>query len=219
MSEALAALDQNVGEHNASVEVILVDGGSQDASIERAKNFRTRYLDRVSVLMSERGRARQMNAGAEAARGAIIVFLHIDTRLPKRAFMALDALPAEAHWGRFDVRLNNSALAYRVISWFINQRSRLTGIATGDQAIFVRKDIFEQIGAYPDQTLMEDVELSRRLKRVQKPVCIRQTVSTSARKWEQGGIVRTVWLMWKLRARYFLGAAPEELHRQYYRNV
>lgn len=192
-------------------EVIVVDGGSEDGSAELAASAGFR------VIGAARGRARQMNAGAQAAQGEILLFLHADTRLPDAA----DALIRQAlaapkqHWGRFDVQIAGRSPLLRVIGAMINLRSRLSGIATGDQALFVSRAVFVAIGGYPDQPLMEDVELSRRLKQRSRPVCLRARVITSGRRWETRGIVRTVVLMWRLRFWYWLGTPAERLARLY----
>ena len=197
--------------HQRGCEVILVDGGSRD---------NTRALALVSgftVRSARRGRARQMNAGAACATGRVLLFLHADTTLPADA----DALVGEALqsperiWGRFDVRIEGRSRLLPVVAWFINRRSRWMGIATGDQAIFVRRSHFEVLGGFPDQDLMEDVELSARLRRRAWPVCLRQRVITSGRRWDRHGAVRTILLMWRLRFAYWLGASPRDLARLY----
>ena len=194
-------------------EVLVVDGGSRDrTSLIARDSTDARYL------VSEHGRARQMNAGARAARGDVLLFLHADTRMPSGASAAIvRALedPAVAS-GRFDVRFANPHRAFRMIAAFMNWRSRLTGIATGDQAIFVRRQVFDALGGYRDIPLMEDVELCARLKRCGRTECLRQRVVTSSRKWEREGIVRTIVLMWALRLLYFFGVDPIRLHRWYY---
>ncbi|MEO6696754.1 MAG: TIGR04283 family arsenosugar biosynthesis glycosyltransferase, partial [Gammaproteobacteria bacterium] len=165
----------------------------------------------------ERGRARQMNLGAATACGEILLFLHADTRLPQNAGAVIHSGLAQtgARWGRFDVRLSGRPPLLRVVEALMNWRSRLTGIATGDQAIFVRRDLFERAGGFPDIPLMEDIALSRILKRFSRPFCVRERVITSSRRWEQHGIVRTIFLMWRLRLAYALGADPEQLVRRY----
>lgn len=196
----------------AGHEVVLADGGSRDGTVALA----TPFVDRI--VTAPRGRARQMNAGAAAASGNWLLFLHADTSLPAEA----DRIVAEAlsrtprHWGRYDVRLTGAHPLLRVIETMMNLRSRATGIATGDQAIFVKRDLFEHVGGFPDQALMEDIALSRRLKQYDAPLCLRARVSTSSRRWEQDGILRTMLLMWRLRLAYFLGADPRHLVRRYY---
>jgi rSAM/selenodomain-associated transferase 2 len=194
-------------------EVLVVDGGSTDGSGDvAARAAGTR------VVRSDRGRARQMNAGAAAASGDALLFLHADTRLPPGAAEAvLDALadPAVAY-GRFDVCFDSLRPAFRLIARLMNARSRLTGICTGDQAIFVRRATFAALGGYAEIALMEDIELSRRLKRAGRLAALRLRVTTSARKWEREGVARTIVLMWTLRLLYLCGARPDRLHRWYY---
>ena len=158
-----------------------------------------------------------MNAGAKVAVGENLLFLHADTYLPNTSIYQLEKFSETLFlWGRFDVRLNNSAWPYKIISWFINKRSRLTAISTGDQAIFVRRNVFEQIKGYKQQPLMEDIDLSKRLKLISKPVCLKSRVLTSARKWEKDGLIKTVLLMWRLRLLYALGSNPDKLVKRYY---
>jgi rSAM/selenodomain-associated transferase 2 len=187
-------------------EVIVVDGGSSDGTPQIAQLL----CDRV--LAAPRGRALQMNAGARAARGSALVFLHADTRLPERADeLIAQALRASA-WGRFDVRIEGRHRLLGLVAWAMNLRSRLTGIATGDQAIFVRREAFPGFTEIP---LMEDVAFSRTMRGRGAPACLRARVATSGRRWERHGVLRTVWLMWRLRLLYFLGASPHELARRY----
>ena len=188
-------------------EVIVVDGGSDDASAALAAPFADR------VLRSPRGRAVQMNAGARAASGDALLFLHADTRLPAHADeMVLSALQKRL-WGRFDVEIEGRHPLLRVVAAAMNLRSRLTGIATGDQAIFVRRDAFP---GFPEIPLMEDIALSRALKRSGPPACLKDRVRTSGRRWESRGVLRTILLMWRLRALFWLGVPPERLARRYY---
>jgi rSAM/selenodomain-associated transferase 2 len=212
-AENLERLLPHLSARCPDAEVIVVDGGSADRTALVARAWpRARYL------ASERGRARQMNAGARAARGDMLLFLHADTLLPVGAADAIASVLAEPEvvGGRFDVSFASPHPAFRLIATFMNWRSRLTGIATGDQAIFVHRDVFEALGGYPDIPLMEDVEFSARLRRQGRIRCLRLRVTTSARKWERDGIVRTVVLMWALRLLYFLRADPARLHRWYY---
>ena len=190
-------------------EVVLVDGGSRDDSVEmaRAAGFR--------VLIAERGRARQMNAGAQACGRALMLFLHADTRLPEAADAMVCAALAVQAWGRFDVHIDGRPRMLRVVAALMNLLSRLSGIATGDQAIFVRRDVFEAVGGFPDQPLMEDIELSCRLLRVSRPACLRARVRTSGRRWEQRGVWRTIALMWRLRWAYWRGVPAERLAEAY----
>ena len=195
-------------------EIIVVDGGSTDGTTTAARSFATR------VVGSSAGRARQMNAGAALAKGGVLLFLHADTLLPWQATQAItdEMARTRAVWGRFDVRLSGGGWALRVIEFFMNWRSRLTGIATGDQALFIDRAVFESIGGYPEIELMEDVAMSNRLKRITPPACLRLRAGTSSRRWERNGIVRTVLLMWRLRLAYALGAKPARLARIYYRD-
>lgn len=195
----------------AGAEVIVVDGGSSDGTAERAAPLATR------VVRSPKGRAVQMNAGAREAGGEILLFLHADTALPAEAGRCLaGTMAAGAAWGRFDVRLSGRHPLLRGVETLMNWRSRLTGIATGDQAIFVRRDLFERAGGYPEIPLMEDIALSKILKRHARPACLRARVETSSRRWEDRGLLRTLFLMWELRLRFFLGADPADLARRYY---
>ena len=192
-------------------EVIVVDGGSSDGTVERAAP----HAD--CVISAPRGRASQMNAGAACARGEILLFLHADTRLPESA----DALIVEGlqrlrrGWGRFDVAISGSHPLLRVVAWLMNARSRLTGIATGDQAIFATRSLFTAAGGYPDIALMEDIALCKRLKRFGPPLCLKHRLTASGRRWEKHGVVRTILLMWRLRLAYWLGADPRKLAVRY----
>lgn len=198
----------------AGAEVIVVDGGSEDDTVARA----TPRCDRV--VASGRGRAVQMNRGAEMARGDVLLFLHADTVLPDSALESLQAFRAsDRSWGRFDVRLSGRRPLFRVIAFMMNLRSRLTGIATGDQGIFVRRGVFEALGGYRAMALMEDVELTKRLSERSRPFCITSPVITDSRRWEQLGPWRTIVLMWRLRWRYWRGADPAELAQAYRADV
>ncbi|XOV89916.1 MAG: TIGR04283 family arsenosugar biosynthesis glycosyltransferase [Pseudomonadota bacterium] len=195
----------------ASVETIVVDGGSTDDTRElvRATGMR--------LVTAQRGRANQMNAGAALASGEVLLFLHADTRLPDNFLAALAEFERSPRaWGRFDVRLSGSHPMFRVIERMMNWRSRLTGICTGDQAIFVRRSSFVTLGGFAPIPLMEDIEISRRLLRISRPFCVHAAVTTSSRRWERRGILKTILLMWRLRLAYFLGARPEQLARRYY---
>lgn len=207
----VAALDALAPLRLRGHEVIVVDGGSGDDTVALA-------LPRADrVLVAPRGRATQMNAGAEVARGGIFVFLHADTLLPKDAERAIiEGLAASGRaWGRFDASIDGSSPLLPVVAFFMNWRSRLSGIATGDQAIFVRSEAFRRAGGFPSLALMEDVSISRILKRRSPPLCLRERVVTSGRRWERGGVVRTVVRMWWLRLRFFFGAEPARLARSY----
>ncbi len=190
-------------------EVVVADGGSEDGTPRLAAPLADR------VLTTPPGRARQMNAGARSATGDTLLFLHADTRLPAEAEARVADALARHRWGRFNVRLSGNQPALRVVEAMMNLRSRLTGIATGDQAIFVRRADFEAVGGFPDLPLMEDVALSRALKRRGRPAGLRARVVTSSRRWETHGIAPTILLMWRLRLGYFLGEPPERLARRY----
>ena len=198
----------------AGDEILLVDGGSRDATVALARPHVTR------VITAPRGRARQMNAGARDSTGDCLIFLHADTRLPATARDALIELLASRNspWGRFDVRLSGSHPLLRVVEFLMNWRSRLSGIATGDQAMFVSRHRFNAVGGFPEQALMEDIELSARLRRQVRPCCLSLKVITSSRRWETQGVIRTILRMWLLRLRYFLGADPAVLARAYAAN-
>ena len=159
-----------------------------------------------------------MNAGAARASGEVIIFLHADTRLPVQALPAIDEASRRGKpWGRFDVEIEGRAWTFKLIATLMNWRSRLSGIATGDQAIFVKRGAFVAVGGFPEQPLMEDIELSARLRRrFGRPACLDARVLTSGRRWERGGIWTTIWLMWRLRLLYCLGVAPERLARSYH---
>jgi rSAM/selenodomain-associated transferase 2 len=191
-------------------EVIVVDGGSRDGT----KALATPLADRV--LTAPRGRATQMNAGAAPARGEVLLFLHADTRLPEDADRLLtDALRRSGRaWGRFDVRFDGGGML-TVVAAMMNLRSRLTGIATGDQAMFATRAAFDAVGGFPSIALMEDVALSARLKRLGPPLCLAARVTTAARRWREHGVARTILLMWRLRLSYFFGGDPERLARRY----
>nr|WP_183324470.1 TIGR04283 family arsenosugar biosynthesis glycosyltransferase [Halomonas cerina] len=194
----------------AGTEVIVIDGSSQDDTVALAAPLATQ------VCVTEAGRARQMNAGARLSRARHLLFLHADTRLPPDADRRIAAALADRHhWGRFDSRLAGRHPLLPVIAAAMTLRSRLTGIATGDQALFMTREAFDAVGGFPDQPLMEDIEMSRRLKRLSRPACLRQRVVSSGRRWERHGAWRTIRLMWRLRWRYWRGASPEALAEAY----
>ena len=195
---------------HAGHEIIVVDGGSTDDTMAQAAPLADH------LLIAPSGGARQMNAGAAAAAGDVLLFLHADTMLPLDA--ATHIIAVRNHlWGRFDVRLTGAHPLLRIVESMMNMRSRLTGIATGDQALFVERALFLAVGGFPEQPLMEDIALSRQLRRHGRPLCLRAKVTTSSRRWEQNGVVSTILLMWRLRLAYFLGADPARLARLYHR--
>jgi rSAM/selenodomain-associated transferase 2 len=187
-------------------QLILVDGGSEPP-IDRSLQA---YVDHL--LLSEPGRAQQMNRGAAVAEGDLLWFLHADSQIKTGSELAmLTPSVNELMWGRFDIRLSGSHALLRVVERMMNWRSRLTGIATGDQGIFVHRALFNRVGGFPHQPLMEDVELSKRLKRHAAPRCLRQQLVTSSRRWETNGVLATILLMWGLRLAYWLGVSPQRL--------
>lgn len=193
-------------------EIILVDGGSTDATLQLAHPL----VDQI--IESSPGRAMQMNAGARQARGDVLWFLHGDTLVPRDADQVIEKTWRDAahDWGRFNVRLSGGHVLFRVIEAMMNLRSCITGIATGDQGMFIGQRCFESLGGYRDMPLMEDIELSRRLKKnYGRPACIATPLITSSRRWERQGIIKTVILMWRLRLAYFFGANPVELKQRY----
>jgi rSAM/selenodomain-associated transferase 2 len=195
----------------AGAEIIVVDGGSRDATASIAA------AAGVRVLQAPRGRAAQMNAGAAAAGARLLAFLHADTRPTApacRRLLELAVQPGEC-WGRFDVRLSGAGATLRTIETGMNLRSRITGIATGDQLMFATRDLFQCAGGFPEIALMEDVALSTRLKRLARPCCCRERVETSSRRWRRHGVLRTMLLMWRLRAAYALGTDPARLAQRY----
>lgn len=195
---------------NLPVELIVIDGGSTDNTVSLAQPLAER------VIESPPGRARQMNAGALIAQGDYLLFLHADTTLPANAGTQLKVVfSGRAIWGRFDVRIRGKSCMLPVIAFMMNTRSRFTGIATGDQAMFVRRDVFESIGGFADQPLMEDIELSKQLIKQARPACLKGPVQTSGRRWDARGVWRTIFLMWRLRWRYWRGEGAEQLAREY----
>lgn len=190
-------------------EVIVVDGGSVDDTAALSRPLADQ------VIASPRGRATQMNAGARVATRNALLFLHADTTLPDDADLLVDQALVQREWGRFDVRIDGAAPGLAVVAAFMNLRSRLTGIATGDQAIFVRRATFDALGGFPDIPLMEDIALSRALRARCRPACVAARAATSGRRWERQGVARTILLMWRLRYAYWRGAEPAELARRY----
>lgn len=197
-------------------EIIIVDGGSTDGTLSLAQEFCARTAN-ARVITAPRGRARQMNEGAKASQGDILVFLHADTQLPTQAGRIVESALARQTvvGGRFNVRFDSPSIWGRVISSFMNNRSRLTGISTGDQALFVRRHVFELLGGFSEIPLMEDIEFSSRLQQAGRTVALRDTVVTSFRRWEAEGPLRTILLMWTLRFLYWVGVSPHRLARVY----
>jgi len=203
----LAALQ---GLRAGGVEAIVVDGGSADDSAGRSLPFADR------VITAPRGRGRQMNAGAEQATGEVLLFLHADTVLPDSATERIEeVMEGGAHWGRFDVRIEGASIMLPVVAALMNMRSRLTGIATGDQAIFITREAFARVGGFPDIPLMEDIAFSSAMRRIARPACLAEKVTTSGRRWEKHGVWRTILTMWWLRLRFWLGVSPQALAREY----
>jgi rSAM/selenodomain-associated transferase 2 len=195
---------------HSQCEIIIADGGSSDATESLAKAS-------VDIFLSaKKGRAVQMNQGAQQATAPVLIFLHADTLLPELALQAIEqGINKGYQWGRFDMQLIGKHPFLNVISFMMNWRSRLSGIATGDQAIFVKKDLFDKLGGYPNIALMEDIALSQQLKEYSAPYCIKEKVKSSGRRWESYGIGKTILLMWSLRLRYFLGTSPDKLAKMY----
>ena len=208
MAAALHALAPLVAR---GAQLLVADGSSMDVTVALAQS------GGAQVVHAPRGRALQMNAGAQQATGDLLLFLHADTRLPPNADgLVQQALASGPQvWGRFDVRIEGEPRMLRVIAAFMNRRSRWTGIATGDQALFMTRAAFDAVGGFPAQPLMEDIEMSVRLLKHSRPACLRARVVTSGRRWETHGVWRTVLLMWRLRLAYWRGAAPERLAALY----
>lgn len=207
LADRLAALRRF---RDRGARVVVVDGGSQDNTLEIARD----HAD--LAFRAPRGRGAQMNAGAAACPADVLLFLHADTQLPDNADLAVaNAMRDRCAWGRFDVHIDSRRPTLRIVESSMNLRSRWTGIATGDQALFVQHDLFRAIGGFPDIPLMEDIAMSRLLLRHGPPACLRERVTTSARRWERVGVLRTILLMWRLRAAYFLGADPARLALKY----
>jgi len=205
----VAALQELAPLRRRGAEIIVADGGSRDGTAQLAKPFADR------IITVRRGRGAAMNAGAALGTGDTLLFLHADTALPDGTDRLIDAALAGRAWGRFDLRIAGSHPLLAVVARMINLRSRLTGVATGDQAIFVSRAAFAAAGGFPDLPLMEDIAMSRRLKRLCRPFCIATPAVTSGRRWERKGVVRTILLMWRLRLSYYLGVEPALLARLY----
>ncbi len=198
----------------SNCELIIVDGDSTD----NTRRLAAPLADKV--ILSAKGRAKQMNNGAKQATGELLIFLHADTGLPENALPLIqEKISHSRQWGRFDIQLSGNLFLLKVIAQMMNWRSRLTGIATGDQVIFVTRQAFEKAGHYPEISLMEDIALCRKLKKIGPPICLKDQVISSGRRWEQNGIYRTILLMWALRLRYFFGADPKTLAFLYTQGV
>jgi len=207
IEDTLSAL-QGFRQHG--VEIVLVDGGSRDQTQTLARP----WVDQL--VSTSPGRASQMNAGAKAAQGDVLLFLHADTQLPADGIDQISHATAQgAGWGRFNVRISGRSQTLALVSLLMNTRSRITGIATGDQAIFVSRTLFDKVGGFPVQALMEDIELSKRLRQLERPHCLAGPAVTSGRRWEKRGVWKTIFLMWRLRWLYWRGVSPAWLAQKY----
>ncbi|HEY8157202.1 MAG TPA: TIGR04283 family arsenosugar biosynthesis glycosyltransferase [Methylobacter sp.] len=191
-------------------EIIIVDAGNASSNFPHAH-----LADKI--ISSTKGRARQMNLGASHAGGDVLIFLHADTYLPDNALQLIEEHLGSKQWGRFDIQLSGDHFMLNIIAWMMNRRSRLTGIATGDQVIFATHEAFVAAGQYPEIALMEDIMLSKALKKISSPLCLHAKVTSSGRRWEHFGIYRTILLMWTLRLRYFFNTDPQRLAELYSR--
>ncbi|MCK9395668.1 MAG: TIGR04283 family arsenosugar biosynthesis glycosyltransferase [Methylobacter sp.] len=196
----------------SNCEIIIVDATSGQPI---ANGPHAHLADKI--ISSAKGRARQMNLGASHASGNTLIFLHADTFLPEHALQLIEQQLSNKLWGRFDIRLSGDHFMLKIIAWMMNRRSRLTGIATGDQVIFVTQKAFAAVGHFPEIALMEDIALSKALKKISPPLCLKAKVTSSGRRWERYGLYRTILLMWSLRLRYFFGADPQLLTELYSR--
>lgn len=209
-SGIVQVLERLQGFRRQGAEVIVVDGGSSDGTAEHASSLAD------CVTTSLRGRGRQMNVGAARAKGEVLLFLHADTLLPPSApTLIREAIGNNACWGRFDVRIEGSISGLGMVAFMMNWRSRLTDIATGDQAIFVTREAFRKRGGFPVIPLMEDIVFSSWMRQESRPACLTEKVTTSGRRWEKHGLLRTILMMWWLRIRFYFGASPNDLAREY----
>lgn len=190
-------------------EVIVVDAGSHDETVSISSSLADK------VITSDVGRARQMNKGVAESKNDVLWFLHADTSISENVIETIQESLNKYDWGRFNIKLSGSHLLFRIIEKMINVRSCFSGIATGDQGVFVKRKIFESIGGYPEIPLMEDVALSKKLKSISQPICIKEALTTSSRRWEKNGIIKTVLLMWYLRFLYWMGVNPNKLAKLY----
>lgn len=205
-----SCLEELQGYRRQGHEIIICDGGSTDNTPRLIQGKCDRF---ISVT---RGRARQMNAGAAIAHGDMLVFLHADTRLPPAADRLIDLALQTGDWGFFRIRLDGRQVLFRTIETLMNWRSRLGHIATGDQTLFIRRDLFNTVDGYQDIDIMEDIAFCKTLKTAGlRPSIIASPVTTSSRRWEKGGIMRTILLMWRIRLAYSLGTDPSRLSRYY----
>lgn len=196
----------------SNCEIIIVDATDNRPIV----NYPHAHLA-DKIINSAKGRARQMNIGASHASGDLLIFLHADTYLPENALQLIEQHLGNKQWGHFDIQLSGDHFMFKIIAWMMNRRSRLTGIATGDQVIFVTKQALAAVGHFPEIALMEDIALSKALKKISPPVCANAKVTSSGRRWERYGMYRTILLMWSLRLRYFFGADPQLLAALYFR--
>ena len=211
-----AALDALAPLISRGAQVVVADGGSTDATVAMAAAMANQH-PQITVTHTPSGRALQMNAGAQLATGTVLLFLHADTTLPPDADALVKAALASGQhvWGRFDVRIEGQSKWLHVVAAMMNARSRLTSIATGDQALFMTRSVFVEMQGYAVQPLMEDIELTRRLRQLSKPACLKARVVTSGRRWDTRGVWRTIMLMWRLRFAYWCGTPPERLAQLY----
>ena len=216
--ESVVSTIEHLASYDRMAEVIIVTARPDPVAREVQRRISSRFAGNVRIATRETqqaGRARQMNQGARMARSENLLFVHADSRLPAAADDQIVVRLESSDWGRFDVALDDRRPVFKILSWFINQRSRLTHICTGDQALYMRREFFERVGGFPEQELMEDIEFSIRAKEKSLPAVIKPAVITSARRWRQGGVVKTVLLMWRLRALYWIGVPPSKLAAMY----
>lgn len=204
-----ATLDRLTSLRSTGAEIIVVDGGSTDGT----QGIAVRRCDKL--LSAPCGRALQMNAGAREASGEELLFLHADTCLPPAAHELIRHALLEHHWGHFEVRIEGKSRLLRIVAMLMNFRSRITAVATGDQCLFLRRSFFEAHGGYKEIPLMEDIELCKRLRQTHQPAVIQSPATTSGRRWERNGVLRTIVLMWQLRLAFSLGADPRTLAKRY----